>query len=198
MATHHDCLALVLDDVARPANLVAAAQGQEHQLIGRVDGLLGHGCCHGRGLPLGSHRVCDANVSRSRRVTMFICAGLARVQEIELSNSGALVNCRSGDRASLFHATSCRQKQRAAIVIFRMNRRNRNAAVGGSEIHNGDGKVGFPIQRPYSASELTRTIGWKGARCGRFQVESRSKRPAAATLRLFLLTCSTAHAWGEC
>ena len=59
MATHHDCLALVLDDVAGPANLVAAAQGQEHKLIGRVDGLIGYSCCcHGRGLPLGSHRVC--------------------------------------------------------------------------------------------------------------------------------------------
>lgn len=55
MATHHDRLALVLDDVTGPADLVAAAQAEEHQLIGRIDWLLRHGRCHRGRLPLGSH-----------------------------------------------------------------------------------------------------------------------------------------------
>ena len=51
---HHDCLALVLKDVAGPADLVAASQAQEHQLVSRVYGL--HVLwLHGRMLPLGRH-----------------------------------------------------------------------------------------------------------------------------------------------
>lgn len=55
LATYHDCLSLVLDNMTGPANLVATAQAQEHQLIGGIDWLLGRSRCHRRGLPLGSH-----------------------------------------------------------------------------------------------------------------------------------------------
>ncbi len=54
-AAYHDCLPLVLDDVARPADLVPAAEAEKHELVGRVDGLFRHGRGHGRSLPLGSH-----------------------------------------------------------------------------------------------------------------------------------------------
>lgn len=57
--THHDCLALVLEDVAGASNLVTAAQAQEHQLIGWVYGL-NIFRLHCRMLSLGSH-LCLSN-----------------------------------------------------------------------------------------------------------------------------------------
>jgi len=52
--THHDCLPLVLDDMAWSADFIAATETEEHQLVGRVDRLLWGGG-HLRGLPFGSH-----------------------------------------------------------------------------------------------------------------------------------------------
>ena len=52
---HHDRLALVLYNVARAADFVAAAEAEEHELVGGVDGLLGRGRVHGRGLAFRGH-----------------------------------------------------------------------------------------------------------------------------------------------
>jgi hypothetical protein len=52
--TYHDCLALVLENVAGTANLVATTQAQEHQLISWVYGLDVLGL-HRRMLSLGRH-----------------------------------------------------------------------------------------------------------------------------------------------
>lgn len=56
----HDSLSLVLDDVTGAADLVAAAETEEHELVGGVDGLLGYGRGHGGGLALGRHDDDDA------------------------------------------------------------------------------------------------------------------------------------------
>jgi hypothetical protein len=51
---HHYCLALVLEDVAGPTDLISASQAQKHQLISWVDGF--HILrLHGRVLPLRRH-----------------------------------------------------------------------------------------------------------------------------------------------
>ena len=47
-----------------PADFVAAAEAQEHQLVGRIDDLVGIRRVHGRRLPLGSH---DCGQWRGRR-----------------------------------------------------------------------------------------------------------------------------------
>jgi hypothetical protein len=52
--THHDCLALVLNDVTGPANLIASTQAQEHELVGRVYRILVFWRQRGE-LPLGGH-----------------------------------------------------------------------------------------------------------------------------------------------
>lgn len=51
---YHDGLALVLEDVAGAADLVATAQAQEHELVGGVYGLDVVGL-HGGVLALGRH-----------------------------------------------------------------------------------------------------------------------------------------------
>jgi hypothetical protein len=52
---HHDSLALVLEDVAGAADFIAAAEAEEHELVGRVYGVVILGA-HGRELPFGGHR----------------------------------------------------------------------------------------------------------------------------------------------
>lgn len=54
LVAHHDRLALILEDVTGAANLVAASQAQEHQLIGWIYRLY-IPRLHSRMLPFGSH-----------------------------------------------------------------------------------------------------------------------------------------------
>lgn len=53
---YHDRLALVLNDMTRAADLVAASQTQEHELIRGIDRLFrDRSGIQGRSLPLGRH-----------------------------------------------------------------------------------------------------------------------------------------------
>ena len=52
--THHDRLALVLNDMAGPTDLISASQTQEHELVGRVDRIFVDGR-HGGELPFRRH-----------------------------------------------------------------------------------------------------------------------------------------------
>lgn len=49
---YHDSLPLVLYNMARPADLVAAAQSQEHELVRGINGFVADGGAHGRCLAL--------------------------------------------------------------------------------------------------------------------------------------------------
>jgi hypothetical protein len=51
---HHDSLALVLEDVARATDFIAAAEAEEHELVGGIYGVVVLGP-HGRELPFGRH-----------------------------------------------------------------------------------------------------------------------------------------------
>lgn len=56
-ASYHHGLALVLDDMARAADLVPAAEAEKLQLVGRVDGLFRLRGRQRGGFPLGRHDV---------------------------------------------------------------------------------------------------------------------------------------------
>jgi hypothetical protein len=75
VVTYHDRLALVLYDVARSSNLVAAAQAQEHELVRGIYRvvIVGAQCivlpfrrCHGWRNDVASTRACAESESESR------------------------------------------------------------------------------------------------------------------------------------
>lgn len=54
---HHDSLAFVLDDMARPTDFIATTKAEKLELIGRVDRLFAGCIGHCRGFAFGCH--CD-------------------------------------------------------------------------------------------------------------------------------------------
>ncbi len=69
---YHDRLSLVLDDMARSADLIPPSQAEEHELIRRIDWLLQRGSSHRRGFPLGRHgSVTTERVFGRRQIRMF-------------------------------------------------------------------------------------------------------------------------------
>jgi hypothetical protein len=61
---HHDRFTLVLDDMARPSDFIAASKTEEHELVRGIYWLVLGGCIHRRRLPLGCH---------GRVVVKYIC-----------------------------------------------------------------------------------------------------------------------------
>jgi hypothetical protein len=52
---HHDRFTLVLDDMARPSDFIAASKTEKHELVRRVYWLVLGGGIHRRRLPFGCH-----------------------------------------------------------------------------------------------------------------------------------------------
>jgi hypothetical protein len=74
---HHDSLALVLEDVARAADFIAATEAEEHELVGRVYGVVILGA-HGRELPFGGHGRRWVATVRSPCLPIAACDGHGR------------------------------------------------------------------------------------------------------------------------
>lgn len=80
---HHDRFALVLDDMARPSDFIAASQTEKHELVRGVYWLV-LGCIHRRRLPLGCH---------ARVVVKYFCLeGGKRWAVIHISTERASFN----------------------------------------------------------------------------------------------------------
>lgn len=54
-STYHNSFAFILNDMARPANLVTSAKTEEHKFIGRIYRFLSSRRGHRGSLPLGGH-----------------------------------------------------------------------------------------------------------------------------------------------
>jgi hypothetical protein len=65
-SSYHDSLSLVLEDMARPTNLIATAQSEKQQLVARVDWLVRLGRLRG-GLALRRHFRCFRYFPRPRQ-----------------------------------------------------------------------------------------------------------------------------------
>lgn len=52
---HHDRFTLVLDDMARPSDFIAASKTEKHELVRWIYWLVLAGCIHRRRLALGCH-----------------------------------------------------------------------------------------------------------------------------------------------
>jgi hypothetical protein len=76
-ATYHYGLALVLDDMARSADLVPPAEAEELELVSWVDGLVDVCGCQCGSFPLGGHDVrsrygCVCHRMRRRESWMLV------------------------------------------------------------------------------------------------------------------------------